>query len=100
MKALLVKRYGMAPVLTEMPLPTLDTSHALIKMKYAPVNPSDLNFYLGSYGLRKEDHPIVGFEGSGVVIESSNHSLVDSCVSVTSNMTNGTFATHIVCSES
>lgn len=40
----------------------------LIKMKYAPINPSDLNFYLGFYGIRKEGFPIVGFEGSGIVL--------------------------------
>lgn len=30
-------------------------------MKYAPINPSDINFFQGFYGIRKEGTPIVGF---------------------------------------
>jgi len=36
-------------------------------MKYAPINPSDLFFYMGKYGVIKDGFPIVGFEGSGVI---------------------------------
>ena len=35
-----------------------------------PINPSDINFYQGLYGLRKTEFPIVGFEGSGIVQEA------------------------------
>lgn len=30
-------------------------------MKYAPINPSDLFFYMGKYGVIKDGFPIVGF---------------------------------------
>ncbi len=30
-------------------------------MKYAPINPSDINFFQGFYGVRKDGTPIVGF---------------------------------------
>lgn len=30
-------------------------------MHYAPINPSDLNFYTGLYGVKKEGFPIMGF---------------------------------------
>jgi NADPH:quinone reductase-like Zn-dependent oxidoreductase len=65
-------------------------------MKYAPVNPSDINFYQGLYGIRKQGQSIVGFEGSGVIIEAYNKELIGKNVSILSNSTNGTFATHAV----
>lgn len=37
-------------------------------MHYAPLNPSDINFYMGSYGIKKKLPAIMGFEGSGVII--------------------------------
>jgi NADPH:quinone reductase-like Zn-dependent oxidoreductase len=67
-------------------------------MKYAPVNPSDINFFQGYYGIRKEGTPIVGFEGAGVIVEAENkdhRNLVGRTVSVLANMSNGTFSTHI-----
>jgi mitochondrial enoyl-[acyl-carrier protein] reductase / trans-2-enoyl-CoA reductase len=65
-------------------------------MRYAPINPSDLNFYTGLYGIRKEGFPVMGFEGSGVIEQADNQSLVGSKVSVLSNMTNGTYSEYLV----
>lgn len=67
-------------------------------MKYAPVNPSDLFFYQGKYGILKEGFPVVGFEGSGVVIKSRDPKFIGRKVSVSANMSNGTHATHILSS--
>jgi NADPH:quinone reductase-like Zn-dependent oxidoreductase len=41
-------------------------------MKYAPINPSDINFFQGFYGIKKSGTPIVGFEGSGVILDAQN----------------------------
>jgi NADPH:quinone reductase-like Zn-dependent oxidoreductase len=65
-------------------------------MRYAPINPSDLNFYTGMYGIRKEGFPVMGFEGSGVVEEAEDESLIGRKVSVLANMTNGTYSEYLV----
>lgn len=70
MKAIHIARYGRFPVLKHLPIPSLGNGDLLIKMKYAPVNPSDIYFYQGKYGVIKQNFPIVGFEGSGIVIDS------------------------------
>lgn len=61
-------------------------------MHYAPINPSDLNFYTGQYGVRKDGFPIMGFEGSGEVVESNNKDQIGRKVSVLANMSNGTYS--------
>ena len=61
MKALHVARYGRFPQLIDLPLPIVQKNNFLIKMKYAPINPSDINFFQGFYGIRKQGTPIVGF---------------------------------------
>jgi NADPH:quinone reductase-like Zn-dependent oxidoreductase len=61
MKALHVAKYGRFPLLKELPVPELGDADLLIKMSYAPINPSDLFFFLGKYGVIKTGFPIVGF---------------------------------------
>ena len=61
MRAVHIQKYGRMPILTNCPIPTRAPGQYLIKMKYAPVNPSDLNFYLGLYGIKKSGFPIMGF---------------------------------------
>lgn len=61
MRVLHIQKYGRTPVLTTCPLPQRGPGEYLIKMKYAPINPSDLNFYTGLYGIRKQHFPIMGF---------------------------------------
>ena len=98
MKALHIAKYGKFPVLTQLPIPELakqSDNEVIIKMKYAPINPSDINFYTGRYGIKKEGFPIVGFEGSGVISQAKNSKLIGKKVSVTANKDNGTHATHI-----
>lgn len=53
MKAINIQKYGRTPILTSCSIPQRKPGQALIRMSYAPINPSDLNFYLGSYGIRK-----------------------------------------------
>jgi NADPH:quinone reductase-like Zn-dependent oxidoreductase len=61
MKAVHIAKYGRFPVLEHLPIPNLGTNDLLIKMKYAPINPSDLFFYQGKYAIIKSGYPIVGF---------------------------------------
>ncbi len=56
--------------LVEKPMPEPRKGEVVVKMAFAPVNPSDLAFLTGNYGIKKP-YPIVpGLEGSGTVVES------------------------------
>lgn len=54
--------------LTEKPIPKLKPGQVLVKMLAAPVNPSDLVYLMGKYGLPPVAGAYAGFEGCGVVI--------------------------------
>jgi NADPH:quinone reductase len=54
--------------IADVPLPSPGPGEVLIKLHAAPINPSDLSFIRGTYGLRKPLPAIVGFEGSGTVV--------------------------------
>jgi NADPH:quinone reductase len=51
-------------------LPSLKKGEVLVKMAFTPVNPSDLAFLTGNYGLKKAFPVVPGLEGSGTVIAS------------------------------
>jgi NADPH:quinone reductase-like Zn-dependent oxidoreductase len=72
MKALHIIKYGRFPVLENLPIPDIGDSDLLIKMKYAPINPSDIFFYQGKYSIIKSGYSIVGFEGSGIIEKAKN----------------------------
>jgi NADPH:quinone reductase-like Zn-dependent oxidoreductase len=57
--------------LTEKLLPKLRKGQVLVKMLAAPVNPSDLVYLLGKYGLVPNDGAFVGFEGCGIVVDAN-----------------------------
>ncbi|MFW6351747.1 MAG: alcohol dehydrogenase catalytic domain-containing protein, partial [Bacteroidota bacterium] len=50
----------------------------LVKMSASPCNPSDLAFMQGSYNIKKETPVVPGFEGTGVVVATGNHSGAES----------------------
>jgi NADPH2:quinone reductase len=55
----------------EKTLPQLKPGQVLVKMLATPVNPSDLMYLLGKYGLAPQDGAFVGFEGCGIVVEAN-----------------------------
>lgn len=57
--------------LTEKCLPKLKKGQVLIKMLAAPVNPSDLVYLLGKYGVAPNENAFVGFEGCGLVVDAN-----------------------------
>jgi NADPH:quinone reductase-like Zn-dependent oxidoreductase len=57
--------------LTERAIPLLKPGQVLVRMAAAPVNPSDVVFTQGQYGIRKALPAVPGLEGSGVVIAAS-----------------------------
>jgi NADPH2:quinone reductase len=51
-------------------VPRLDAGEVLVKVAATPVNPSDLMFLKGMYGITKPIPVVPGFEGSGRVVAS------------------------------
>jgi NADPH:quinone reductase len=54
--------------LVEKPCPRPGKAEVLVRITAAPVNPSDLMFLRGLYGVRRPLPTIPGFEGSGTVV--------------------------------
>ncbi len=71
MQALELRDYADTPEslrLVERPLPKPAAGYVLVRMAYAAINPSDLLFLRGEYGIKKKLPVIAGFEGSGTVV--------------------------------
>jgi NADPH:quinone reductase len=57
-------------VVVERPVPRPTKGQVLVRVAASPVNPSDLSFLRGMYGVRKRLPVVPGFEGSGEVVAS------------------------------
>jgi NADPH:quinone reductase-like Zn-dependent oxidoreductase len=57
--------------LCDKPISTLRKGQVLVKMLASPVNPSDLVYLLGKYGLPPNNGAYVGFEGCGIVVAAN-----------------------------
>lgn len=87
----------------EVPVPQPGPGQVLIRMAASPINPSDLSFLRGNYGVKKEFPVVPGFEGSGVVVAAGSGLLPRlwlgkrvACAS--DNRLNGTWAEYMVTS--
>lgn len=58
--------------LVEKPVPKPEGKQVLVKVLHAPINPSDMAFLRGMYGVKKPLPTVPGFEASGVVVEAGN----------------------------
>ncbi len=54
--------------LVELPVPQPGPGQVLIRVSASPINPSDLSFLAGGYGVKKPFPVVPGFEGSGTVV--------------------------------
>ncbi|MDP2339933.1 MAG: zinc-binding dehydrogenase [Deltaproteobacteria bacterium] len=63
---------GVSLSLVEKPVPKPEGKQLLVKVLAAPINPSDVMFTRGLYGLKKPLPTVPGFEGSGVVVDAGN----------------------------
>jgi NADPH:quinone reductase-like Zn-dependent oxidoreductase len=68
MKAVVLTQVGAKPAVTEIPVPQPGAGEVLVKMFASPINPSDLAFLAGGYGIKKQFPVVPGFEGSGIVV--------------------------------
>lgn len=85
----------------DLPMPSVKKGQVLIKMAFSPINPSDLSFLTGNYGLKKPFPVVPGLEGSGEVIESGGGFLANRLVGKKVACTapawgNGTWAEYMV----
>ncbi|CAK94912.1 unnamed protein product (macronuclear) [Paramecium tetraurelia] len=69
MKAFVISKYGTKPLWQQVLKPSLLSHQVLIKVRYAPVNPSDIYYSLGIYGIKKALPTQLGMEGVGEVVE-------------------------------
>ncbi|EDK31375.1 trans-2-enoyl-CoA reductase, putative (macronuclear) [Tetrahymena thermophila SB210] len=77
MRAIQVARYGERLKLKNVDIPKFNPiDQFLVKICYAPINPSDVYYVKGLYGLRKPLPTIGGFEGCGIIAEASDKSLI------------------------
>ena len=70
-KAVQTKDWSKPVEIVEIPISKISPSQVLVKMLYAPINPSDIISSQGRY-IATQNHPLpltVGFEGTGEVIE-------------------------------
>jgi NADPH:quinone reductase len=84
----------------EIPKP-FKKGQVLVKMAYSPINPSDLAFLTGQYGIQKAFPTVPGFEGSGTVIESgggfyANYLKGKNVACVASDKGDGTYAEYML----
>jgi NADPH2:quinone reductase len=73
MQALELSAYDERPAslqLVQKPVPQPSQGEVLVRIAATSINPSDLMFLRGDYGVRKRLPVVPGFEGSGVVVRS------------------------------
>ncbi len=68
MKAVVLTESGAQPTIAEIQVPLPRSGEVLVKMFASPINPSDLAFLAGGYGIKKPFPVVPGFEGSGTVV--------------------------------
>ena len=68
MWAIVQRKAGGDLNLEQVAIPVPGPGEVLVKMEYAPINPSDLSFLQGTYALKPEYPVVPGIEGSGVVV--------------------------------
>lgn len=106
MRALVIEQYGdPGSVLSarDIPVPEPKRGEVLVKLAASPINPSDLGFVAGTYGLRKTLPVIPGFEGAGTVVAANagvyGRWLMGQRVACAAQQTgNGTWAEYMACS--
>ncbi|KAF0236285.1 MAG: hypothetical protein FD181_2856 [Prolixibacteraceae bacterium] len=68
MQAVVLTENGAQPTVATIPVPKPGPGEVLVKMYASPINPSDLAFLAGGYGVKKPYPVVPGFEGSGTVV--------------------------------
>lgn len=97
MKAVHIQQFNEKLALGDLPKPVVTGSQVLVKAKYAPINPMDVYYTMGYYGLDKSLPATVGFEGSGVVVEAGEDAYAQSLIGKSVGYyAKGTWAEYVV----
>lgn len=96
MKSLRLLKYAAKPILADAPRPIPGPQQVLIRLKYAPINPADIYYTLGVYGVKNPLPTPLGMEGSGIVVEGPN-SLVGKSVAFLPHSSFGSWAEYALC---
>jgi NADPH:quinone reductase-like Zn-dependent oxidoreductase len=86
----------------EVKLPELKVEELLIKTSFASINPSDIAFMQGVYGIQKKLPVIPGFEGSGIVIDAGEkvkHLIGQKVAAFVQQDQEGTWAEHFIAKQ-
>lgn len=68
MKAIVLSGPGAVPTIETIPVPQPGPDEVLVKIHASPINPSDLAFLQGGYGIQRPYPTVPGLEGSGTVV--------------------------------
>ena len=103
MRAVVLTEPGAQPTIATIPVPQPGTGDVLVKMHSSPINPSDLAFLAGGYGIKKPFPVVPGFEGSGTVVAAGKGILTKSRLGkkvacAASPLLNGCWAEYMVTS--
>jgi trans-2-enoyl-CoA reductase len=74
MKQVIIESTGSPTEVAEVrdaPFSPLPPGHVRLRMKFAPVNPADLNFMEGTYGKKPVLPAVPGIEGVGEIVETA-----------------------------
>ena len=82
--------------LSENPTKKLGPGKVCLQMLYAPINPADINYIQGIYGIKPELPATPGLEGCGKVIESNSDKLQAGDLVITLKPV-GTWAEQVTC---
>ena len=82
--------------LTHISKPDLKPGQVRLKMLFAPINPADINYIQGIYGIKPELPAVPGLEGCGEVIESQSEDLQAGDLVITLKAV-GTWAEQVIC---
>lgn len=85
--------------LTESSRPDLGSGQIRIRMLAAPINPADINYIQGIYGIKPELPTTPGLEGCGEVIESLSDTIQAGDLIMTLQPV-GTWSQEVVCKDS
>lgn len=105
MKGILLSNYTDNPILEFTPdrnKPEPKPNQVLIKNAFGTINPSDLMFLRGLYGIKKKLPVIPGFEGSGIIEEAGSeikHLKKGDRVACVSSTGDGTWGEYMVTEE-
>ena len=108
MRAVQLKAYDGKPgslTVAEVPVQRPGPGEVLVKVFASPVNPSDLAFITGNYGIKKALPATPGFEGSGTVVATGSGMMARvmtgrrvACAAADPKSTGGMWAGYIVTS--